>query len=306
MENKRRTDGDETMYEVHPIALCLSPEWMHEEVLCGTLHSRFEKVQNYIFIINGERRMLTIMREGNTLLPDSIILSNEDFDNLKNQREFHLTKRQKAHCSKPSSCSLMELSLDKFTTRQFEQRIQLIDNFSRNSEKKSDLTRLPDKFTDHLNSFIEGMMSKDAKAVETAFQGLVGAGRGLTPAADDALIGALAGSLLGFTLAMEKDRYLVCVKPILFHLCNEKLTTEISCKYLKCACRGDFSQNLCKLIRTLTGEETEDIPTLLERIAKTGHTSGMDMLYGLQETLQYIWENWKGGRYERENLSIGK
>lgn len=74
MENKRRTYGNETMYEVNPIALHLSPEWMQEEVLCGTLHSRFEKVQNYIFIINGERRMLTIIREGNTLLPDSIVL----------------------------------------------------------------------------------------------------------------------------------------------------------------------------------------------------------------------------------------
>lgn len=306
MENKRRTYGDETMYEVCPIALHLSSEWMHEEVFCGTLHSRFERVQNYIFIINGERRMLTIMREGNTLLPDSIVLSNEDFDNLKNQREFHLTKRQKIHCSKPSSCSLMELSFDKFTTNQFEQKIQLITNFLSCSEKKSDLTRLPKEYTGRLNSFIEGMMNKDSKSAEAAFHGLVGAGRGLTPAADDALIGALAGSLLRLTLAMEKDRYLVCVKPILFHLCNEKLTTEISCKYLKCACRGDFSQNLCKLIRTLTGEEKEDIPALLERISETGHTSGMDMLYGLQETLQYIWEDWKGGRYERENLSIRK
>lgn len=306
MENKRRTYGNETMYEVRPIALCLSPEWMQEEVLRGTLHSRFERVQNYIFIINGESRMLTIMREGNTLLPDSIVLSNEDFDNLKNQREFHLTKRQKVHCSQPSSCSLMELSLDKFTTEQFEQKIQRIENFLRISEKKSDLTRLPDKYTDLLNSFIEGMMNKDSKAAETAFQGLVGAGRGLTPAADDALIGALAGSLLGFTLTMESERYPTCVEQILFCLCSEKLTTEISCKYLKCACRGYFSQNLCKLIWTLTGEETEDVSMLLERIAETGHTSGMDMLYGLQETLQYIWENWKGGRDERENLSIRK
>lgn len=306
MENKRRTYGNETMYEVNPIALHLSPEWMQEEVLCGTLHSRFEKVQNYIFIINGERRMLTIMREGNTLLPDSIVLSNEDFDHLKNQREFHLTKRQKMHYSKSSSCSLLELSFDKFTTTQFEQKMQMITNFLSCSEKKSDLIRLPEKYMKLLYSFIEGMMNKDSKAVENAFQGLVGAGRGLTPATDDALIGVLAGSLLGFTLAKEIDKYFVCVKPILFHLCNEKLTTEISCKYLKCACRGDFSQNLCKLIRTLAGEEKEDIPTLLERIAKTGHTSGTDMLYGLQETLRYIWENWEGGRYGRENLSIGK
>ena len=156
------------------------------------------------------------------------------------------------------------------------------------SKKKSDLTRLPNIYTERLQLFIQSLLNQDVNMVENAFRGLVGAGRGLTPAADDAMIGALAGSLIGFEFVKQKISYADCVKSILSHLRDEKLTTEISCKYLKCACRGYFSQDLCKLVFVLTGEKTENILTLLEKIAETGHSSGMDMLYGLHKTLEYI------------------
>lgn len=307
MEDERRAYGNATMHEnigviTLPLYLNLSSDFKQAKIRKGVLHSEFERVQNYLFEIHGEKRMLTIMREGNTLLPDSMILKAADYECLKNQGELEATIEQdfirigniKIAVGDNFSCSLKVLSLDKFTKACFEDTKKQIEKFIECSEKKSDLERLPKRYICQLDVFIKSILENEPKNAEESFLSLVGAGRGLTPAADDALVGALAGSLLGLTLSKKQDRYFTCVENILSHLCTKKLTTEISCKYLKCACRGEFSQNLCELIRALAGEENADMDRLLGLIAETGHSSGMDMLYGLQKVLSYICRNTKG------------
>lgn len=294
MEDKRGTYGNEAMYEITPLEMNLSPDWKQQEMLLGKLHSKFESVQNYLFTIGIEKRMLTIMCEGNTLLPDSIILRYADYEYLKNQGEFLAAKLEdyiqinniKIAQLKTSNCSLLELSLDKYRQKDFEQKRKQIHDFIAGSERKSDFERLPERYKINLNGFIEAMEGSDSERMLVSFYKLIGAGRGLTPAADDAIIGVLAGYLLKLSLEKKADTYLKIVEPILSHLCREKLTTEVSLKYLKCACRGEFSQNLCKLIRILSGEIQEDIKPLLESIREIGHSSGMDMLYGLEMMLQ--------------------
>lgn len=294
MEDKRGTYGNEAMYEITPLEMNLSSEWKQQEVLWGELHSQFERVQNYLFTIGVEKRMLTIMCEGAALLPDSIILRYADYENLKKLGEFPAAKLEdyiqinyiKIAQLKTSNCSLLELSLDNYKEEYFEQKRRQIHDFIAGSERKSDFERLPERYKTNLNGFIEAMEGSDSERMLASFYKLIGAGRGLTPAADDAIIGVLAGYLLKLSLKKKADTYLKIVEPILSHLCREKLTTEVSLKYLKCACRGEFSQNLCKLIRILSGEFHEDIKPLLESIREIGHSSGMDMLYGLEMMLQ--------------------
>lgn len=296
MEDKRRTDGNETMFEVTPIEMNLSSEWNQEEVLCGKMHSKFDRVQNYLFSIEGEQRMLTIMREGNTLLPDSIILRCEDYNYLKNQGEY-LAKKSKdyiqIHNIKiaqliTSSCSLLNLSIENFKREYFEQKKNQIETFIECSEKRSDFERLPERYGNLLDRFIEGILQDKPEMVADSFCSLVGAGRGLTPAADDAMIGALAGSLLGLSLLKKQNTYFARVEKILSCLGRENQTTEISCKYLKCAGRGNFSKNLCRVIQILAGESEADLVRILEAISMVGHSSGMDMLFGLHRALHYI------------------
>lgn len=296
MEDKRRTDGNETMFEVTPIEMNLSSEWNQEAILCGTLHSKFDRVQNYLFSIEGEQRMLTIMREGNTLLPDSIILRCEDYNYLKNQGEY-LAKKSKdyiqIHNIKiaqliTSSCSLLNPSIENFKREDFEQKKNQIETFIECSEKRSDFERLPKRYKKLLDRFIEGILQDKPEMVADSFCSMVGAGRGLTPAADDAMIGALAGSLLGLSLLKKQNTYFARVEKILSCLGREKQTTEISCKYLKCACRGNFSKNLCRVMQILAGESEADLVRILEAISMVGHSSGMDMLFALHRALHYI------------------
>ncbi|MBQ8804750.1 MAG: DUF2877 domain-containing protein [Tyzzerella sp.] len=296
MENERRTYGDETMFEVTPIEMNLASEWNQDEISWGTLHSKFDRVQNFRFSIKGEARLLTIMREGNILLPDSIILRREDYERLKKQDEFRAVKSKdymqikdiKIALSNISSCSLLNISLENFNKEQFEQKKKQIETFIGYSGKKSDFERLPERYGVALSTFVEGVLDSNLSAVESSFQTLIGAGRGLTPAADDAIVGTLAGCLLGLALHKKQDTYFARVERILSYLIGEKQTTEISCKYLKCACRGEFAEILCRLIQILAGDYEADLVKVLEKIKEVGHSSGMDMLYGLEKALDCI------------------
>ncbi len=270
---------------ITPIELNLSSEWKQQEVLFGTLHSRFERVQNYLFLIGTEKRMLTIMCEGNALLPDSMILRQEDYAGIKKQGE-HV----RIALSEITSCSLLGLSVEKFDEEAFAHKKKQLHNFMERSEKKSDFERLPERYSKYIYRFAETLESNDSERMVASFLALAGAGRGLTPAADDAVIGVLAGYLLQLSLKKKSHTYLKNMEPLLSLLCGERLTTEISCKYLKCACRGDFSQNLCKLIRILSGEAEEDMGQILSQIREIGHSSGMDMLYGLACSI-FAWNS---------------
>ncbi len=288
------------MLEVTPIEIHLSSALNREEPVKGYFHSEFKRVKNYLFEIDGEKRMFTIMREGNYLLPDSMILSNTEFDKIRNLKELSLTELQSLECGKRSSCSLLGLSLEKFTRQGLEQKLCQIDEFIANSEKKTDFARLPIRYANQLGVFIRGMMEHDKNIIENSFLSLIGAGKGLTPSADDAVIGSLAGILFGLTLKEEQDTYLERIKIVLPHLREKKLTTQISEKYLKCACDGDFSKAVGNLIHALAGEECGDFTKNLMQISETGYSSGMDMLYGLQKTLHEIWQNRKGEEWKAQ------
>lgn len=293
MEDKRRTYGDEASPQITPIEMHLSSEWNRQEVVFGRLYSKFEKVQNYLFTTDTEEKMLTIMCEGNSLLPDSIILSSYDYEKLKETGDSPVEKSEeyirigkiKIALVPSSDCSLLHISADKFKEEDLKQKRQQIRDFAAESEKKSDFERLPEKYQKRLSEFSKALKCNDTELMMTFFLSLEGAGRGLTPAADDAIVGVLAGYLLSLSLEKKTDAYLETVGPILSHLCREKRTTGVSIKYLKCACRGAFSQDLCRLIRILSGEMQGDMKPFLERIRKVGHSSGMDMLYGLETML---------------------
>ncbi len=293
MENKRRIDGDETMREdtavlIKPIAVHMSEEIQSTECLLGTLHSVFETVENYMVNIAGEQRMITIMQEGNYLLPDSVILSRQDYCILKKRKgkTIHIENSAmwfsnfRIDLSKSVSLNLLECSYDKFRKDYYEKEISNIQIFLEKNEKKSDLERLPVKYKTGITQFVKGIITNSPDLTEKSFREFIGAGRGLTPAADDAMIGALAGSLLYLVINEEQHYYYNCIKKILTQLCSEKLTTEVSTKYLKCACQGNFSLLMCQLIDALVGKRKKDLEELLTSIASIGHTSGMDMLYG--------------------------
>ncbi len=296
MENKRRTYGYETMLEITPVKMNLSSDLRHSGEVLGYLHSEFERVNNYIFTLRDEKRMLTVMMQGNTLLPDSIILKKDDYETLKKQDNKNVCISNdclfvgeiKIPFIENSNCSLLTLNADNFNTDDFEKHKNEITQFSKNSEKKSYFEIIPVRYKEKLGDFAKALISGDSNLMMSVLPSLIGVGKGLTPSADDAVIGVLAGWLLKLSIDDNVDKYSQTINPIVSLLKDERITTAVSLKYLKCACKGEFSQDLCALIEILSKEKNEDISQVLQRIGNIGASSGMDMLYGLNTILEKI------------------
>ena len=98
----------------------------------------------------------------------------------------------------------------------------------------------------------------------------LGLGGGLTPAFDDACVGAMA-----------VRHAQGCSRP--FRLPPMERTTEISARYLRLAGEGYFGEPLCYVIDALFGGTP--LAPALERLAAVGATSGRDMLAGIGAVL---------------------
>ena len=96
---------------------------------------------------------------------------------------------------------------------------------------------------------------------------LIGLGPGLTPAGDDFVGGAMI-ALRAFGNAPLADRIASWALPL-----ARKRTNRISRAHLECAARGEGHEALHDLLCTF--EEKH-----LERLARIGHTSGLDAAAG--------------------------
>lgn len=104
---------------------------------------------------------------------------------------------------------------------------------------------------------------------------LIGRGPGLTPSGDDAVVGLLAAVIstggldpeaAGAVTGMLEQR-------------GTRLTTDVSLAYLDCALRGEFGRSVTDVIAALGDPDT--LGPAVQRLARHGHTSGVDLLLGL-------------------------
>jgi hypothetical protein len=112
-----------------------------------------------------------------------------------------------------------------------------------------------------------------------ALRSVVGMGVGLTPSADDALIGALCvlaavGSPFS-EVSREVDAWL--------RSDGAGATTDVSASYLRLALEGAFSAPLNRTVLSL-GEDVPDarLAAAVRALAQVGATSGMDAAVGVQ------------------------
>ena len=171
--------------------------------------------------------------------------------------------------------------------------IRRINALEYSVNKKADMESLPFRFGRSAGILAKGYLAESQDIIIEAYQELVGAGHGLTPSCDDAMLGIMAGACTWFTImdrVSGRDKFLKLSRQMLQDLIQQRQTTEISCKYLKCACRGNFSVSLCELMEWLACAGWEDsLPKKqILSIADTGHTSGMDTLYGLKIFLKEV------------------
>jgi hypothetical protein len=142
-----------------------------------------------------------------------------------------------------------------------------------------------------LQQFGAGLLMGDAWQIAAAAVRCVGLGKGLTPSADDALVGMMAvvgearayGCLAGTGWpekpAPDGDQAVVDNVMAFVALINGR-TTDVSLKYLRCAAEGRFSEVLLNLVAALFEGASRNWEGLIAAVAQVGGTSGLDMLHG--------------------------
>jgi hypothetical protein len=117
---------------------------------------------------------------------------------------------------------------------------------------------------------------------------LVGAGRGFTPAGDDALVGILAGLDL-VTDAQASARGLRAALAAALPQPLEARTTRLAAQMLAAAVDGLYAEPVLQLLEALgTGEAVDPHHPALRALVQMGQRSGLDTLCGLGAALERL------------------
>ena len=280
----------------------LSDDFRRADGVKGEVHSIFSSVINLLFMIEGERRRITLIRQKIPLLPECIRVPDAIFSMLEIQLKYGIIKLMDGVCIGDILLMLnfsinvklyLPEKVDGSSEEVLVSNIRRINALEYSMNKKADMESLPFRFGRSAGNLVKGYLAEAQDNIIEAYQELVGAGHGLTPSCDDAMLGIMAGACTWFTImdsVSGRDKFLKLSRQMLQDLIQQRQTTEISCKYLKCACRGNFSVSLCELMEWLACAGWEDsLPKKqILSIADTGHTSGVDTLYGLKIFLKEV------------------
>ncbi len=178
-------------------------------------------------------------------------------------------------------CAGLRLFIE--TLGKYRNETETADGFSDfNPDRKAEIWNC-------LENFCAALIESDSNKARKSACGIAGAGRGLTPSADDALLGVMAaytGAVSGGVLDLiSKKRYLSDAAVDVARL-DDVLTgrtTDISMKYLCCAQEGRFSDAMAELAGCMFLSNTDAVAfrSMIMAAAAYGATSGADMLTGV-------------------------
>ena len=129
-----------------------------------------------------------------------------------------------------------------------------------------------------LNQLIEALKAQDAAAIRASSQRLAGLGPGLTPAGDDMLMGTMYAAWLCLPAAD--------CRPLVTRIGTTAAprTTTLSAAWLQAAMRGEVTALWLAFLQSFIkkgGPWTASLSQILE----TGHSSGVDAIYGFRQTV---------------------
>ncbi|MEW9530345.1 DUF2877 domain-containing protein [Microbispora sp. NPDC049125] len=132
-----------------------------------------------------------------------------------------------------------------------------------------------------------GCLSGSLLDCVTAAERLIGLGPGLTPSGDDMLAGLLVTLRhLGLAAGAPRAVWLAGWLAATVTYDARTRTTPISATLLHCAARGEASPEVTGVLRGLAGPQP--LEPAVNRLLRLGHTSGADMVWGMQIGLSAV------------------
>ncbi len=258
--------------QIKAIKTFLLKDFMDSPTMLGRVHSVFEHAIN----LNLDETLLTVLPDIDVGVPDSIEISRKDFMSLKHIRtqESVFLKDKKIIIGETeirfSNSPNMEntFSISTLASKQeMENRKKLFGFYHTLSE------RAEVKFTELLIA----IKNNDKNSCEKILKSLIGLGSGLTPSADDALIGISAVIEFLSKCGIETfDNF-----AMLLYDMSKNSTTDVSRKYFRCAMQKRFSIPLINVVRSLFENDFKFDFSALAKLLNAGHSSGKDTMRGI-------------------------
>lgn len=252
----------------------LFEDFMDSPRQSGRVHSLFEHAANFVF--GGA--MLTVLDSPDAEIPDSIVLERRDFARLRAALE-----AGDAATLEGGALSAGGICADFSGAPNFENFFAPGD-----AAPKREVARRLEEFEFHhvlpapaeeaLKLAAQAAAQGDAQAAAARAATVVGLGAGLTPSADDAIIGAAAA--LAFLEACGKPRAAGFAK-LVFDAAKGR-TTDASLKYLRCAAQGRFALPLARTVESFMAEGAQMDYRAVSILLAAGHSSGRDTLRGVR------------------------
>lgn len=134
----------------------------------------------------------------------------------------------------------------------------------------------------HVEALRRALRCADGAALLAACRGLAGLGTGLTPSGDDYVAGLAAAIRFHGESAGAPRRRL----PQALAEAVAPGTSEYSTFLVRCASRGLVSRAVGNWLVAVVSGGLREVAVATDQVARTGHSSGVDMLAGLVEGLQ--------------------
>lgn len=253
---------------INPVAIDIQAIPFLENLDNIKLHSEFKNAKNF----NTEKGLLVVTNNKEVLPPMGIILNDADFKNFSfSNNKINVTKAEQ-YCSQMITYDkfpdgrILEIYLRKFIEDDFENGLGITNDEVVKIFQEKKLSSLTEEGT-IIWKMIRSQGLEDLK-------GIIGRGRGLTPAWDDFIIGFI--SVLCANHADEKLRQ--NIKYVL-KMEKDNLTTDISEDYMIKSIQGKFSQSIIRIIKSMQMNVFDEKSYL--NVIKYGGTSGVDTFIGI-------------------------
>lgn len=258
--------------QIKAIKTFLLQDFMDSLAMSGRVHSVFEHAIN----LEVEKTLITLLPDADANIPDSVVLTYKDFALLKN------IKVKENILLEDKKIKIGEFEINFANSQNFENKFsisELASNQEIENRKKQFgfYHTLPERAEAKLASLLVAIKNKDQQECENILKTLIGLGSGLTPSADDALIGISA--VIEFLTECGIDAFNNFADIV--YKVSENRTTDVSRKYFRCACQKRYSLPLINVVRSLLQNNyTFDFPALA-KLLNTGHSSGKDTMRGI-------------------------
>ncbi len=238
----------------------------------GRVHSVFKHSLNIDF---GDT-LITLHSDLSVGVPDCVVLQSADFNsiNVRAKDEAFFVKSNLILGGEKIEIINAQNQENFFPKKTFPaEREEILKRFD-----IVDLHhKLPDRADALVNEIAQALAHNNAQTYKTLLQKTLGLGSGLTPSADDAILGITA---VVEYLKNANAKYARDFAQATYEI-SENRTSDVSRKYLKCASEGRFAIPLISLVVSLfESEKSIDFPALAKVLA-AGHSSGKDTFRGI-------------------------